>query len=76
MTGLEEHQPDYKPKAYEEYSFSELGNIISFFTKRATHRVNPDKLKKDLYDAKNYLLMMKLKLESETDQLGINFDIL
>lgn len=68
------HQPDYKPQSWEEYSFQELGNIIGFFSKRATHRAKGQKLRKDLYDAKNYLWMMEQKLRKETEKLEINFD--
>jgi len=68
------HQPDYKPKSFQEYSFQELGNIVGFFVKRAGHRANEEKLRKDLYDAKNYLAMMEIKLKAKTEELGIVFE--
>jgi len=71
---LEKHQPDYYQNSWEEYSFQELGSIVSFFAKRAIHRANEEKAKKDLYDAKNYLAMMIEKLSMECKALGINFE--
>lgn len=71
---LEIHQPDYKPKSWEEYSFQELGNIIGFFAKRATHRATDIKKVKDLYDAKNYLTMMEEKLKSASEELQVQYE--
>lgn len=71
---LKIHQPDYHPNSWEEYSFQELGDIIGFFAKRATHRANKEKLRKDLYDAKNYLYMMREKLKAVSEGLGITFE--
>lgn len=76
MERLEKHQPDYISKAYEAYTFQELGDWISLMAKRATHRANEEKKRKDVYDAKNYLVMMKEKLEKHCESLGIDFDIL
>jgi len=73
---LEKHQPDYKAKAYREYSIVELGNIIAFFVKRASHRVEIGKMTKDVYDAKNYLAMMEQKVKNKAEKLGIDFDSL
>ena len=73
---LEAHQPDYKSLSYKEYSIAELGNIIGFFVKRAGHRSNPDKQRKDLYDAKNYLAMLTEKAKNKAEKLGIDFDSL
>lgn len=71
---LEKHQPDYYQNSWEEYTFQELGNIIGFFAKRATHRAKEEKLRKDLYDAKNYLAMMEAKLKAKSESLGIIFE--
>ena len=76
MERLEKHKPDYKSKSYREYTIIELGQAINFFMRRATHRANPDKLKKDCYDAKNYLAMMQEKVKNKTEKLGIDFDSL
>jgi len=73
---LDVHQPDYLPKSYREYSLSELGGVIAFFTKRAGHRSNPDKQRKDLYDAKNYLAMLTEKVKNKAEKLSIDFDSL
>ena len=60
---LETHRSDYKDRAWEEYSFGELGNFVHLLAKRSEHRSTPEKKKKDLYDARNYLLMMDAKLK-------------
>lgn len=60
---ISEHQKDYKPEAWEAYSFAELGEWVHLLSKRAEHRENPEKRKKDLYDARNYLAMMDAKLK-------------
>lgn len=70
---LKPHQEDYKPKAYEVYSFRDLGNWVHLFAERALHRANPEKLKKDLYDAKNYLAMMESKLQERCEELDIKY---
>lgn len=59
---LQPHQKDYKSDVWQEYSFVELGWWIYLFTKRAFHRTNSKKRKKDLYDAQNYLDIMQAKL--------------
>jgi len=64
MSNLNKHQKDYKPEAWKEYTFSELGNFVHLLAKRAGHRANPVKEAKDLYDAGNYLNMMELKLSA------------
>jgi len=73
---LEKHKPDYKPKAYEAYTITQLGGIVEFFAQRASHRTNEEKKRKDLYDAKNYLWMMEQKLRKKCSDLGIDFDSL
>ena len=60
---IKPHADDYKEGSWKEYSFSELGQWVELLSKRATHRKNPEKRKKDLYDAKNYLDMMVSRLE-------------
>ena len=74
MERLEKHQPDYKPSIWKQYSLSELGNWVHNFHKRAYHRANQDKAKKDLYDAKNYLWMMEQILKDRCIELGLEFD--
>jgi hypothetical protein len=41
----------------------ELGEWVHLLCKRAEHRSNPKKRKKDLYDARNYLSFMDEKLK-------------
>jgi len=62
MSNLDKHQDDYRPEAWKEYSFLELGSFVHLLVKRAGHRNNTEKKAKDLYDAANYLNMMELKL--------------
>lgn len=57
-----QHQADYKPEVWRDYSFAELGNWVHLLTARSEHRVTPEKRFKDLEDARNYLAMMELKL--------------
>lgn len=59
---LDEHRGDYKDKAWEAYTFDELGHWIHLLTKRAEHRARTDKKEKDLTDAQNYLDIMQAKL--------------
>jgi hypothetical protein len=60
---IQNHAVDYNDRAWEQYSFEELGCFVHLLAKRAGHRFNPDKKKKDLYDARNYLSMMDAKLK-------------
>ena len=60
---LEPHEKDYKPKAWEQYTFAELGGWVHLLTTRAGHRVKGLKRDKDLLDAKNYIEMMLAKLD-------------
>lgn len=71
---LEVHQKDYKPEIWRQYTLQELGNFVHLFHKRAFHRSNIEKAKKDLYDAKNYLWMMEQKLKNSADNLGIVYE--
>lgn len=61
--GLEEHKQDYRVDAWKHYSMAELGQWVHLLCKRAGHRDNAEKRKKDLYDAENYLSMMQSKLD-------------
>ncbi len=71
---LDVHKPDYKSNSWEEYSFEELGTTVAFFSKRAGHRDNPEKLRKDLYDGKNYLTMAIEKYKRVCESFGIDFE--
>jgi len=64
---IEEHQNKYIPDIWKEYSKQELMMWVSLLSKRATHRSKEAKSKaiKDINDAKNYLLMLEIKIESE-----------
>jgi hypothetical protein len=62
-TSIEEHQKDYLPNAWEDYTIEELGQWILLLSIRATHRTSRDKALKDLDDAYNYLEMIKRQLD-------------
>ena len=61
---IEKHEQDYKPEAWEQYTFAELGQWVHLLATRAGHRDNTTKKDKDLYDAQNYLDMMQRKLDT------------
>jgi hypothetical protein len=67
---LEPHQSDYHPQAWLQYSLMELGMWVHLLAKRAEHRLDPEKQAKDLYDAQNYLSMMKAKLDELQSKAG------
>ncbi len=56
---IKDHDKDYKPEAFREYSISELGNWVALLTMRAGMRSNKEKAAKDLNDAQNYLEMIQ-----------------
>jgi len=58
MKELEKHEKDYKKDAWQTYSEVELQWWVSLLRKRASHRSNPEKKAKDLYDADNYQKML------------------
>lgn len=60
---IEKHQKDYKPEAWKAYSLGELGMWVHLLRKRAEHRTDKVKKEKDLYDAGNYLWMLKQKIK-------------
>jgi hypothetical protein len=60
---IKKHESDYKARAWDQYTLAELGNWVHLLATRATHRDNPEKRAKDLYDAQNYLDMMQSKLD-------------
>lgn len=61
---IEKHDGDYKPLAWEAYTLAELGQWVHLLATRSQHRDNADKRAKDLYDARNYLDMMRAKLDA------------
>jgi hypothetical protein len=61
---LKPHRNDYKDGAWRFYKMSELGQWVHLLYMRAGHRTDPVKRAKDLYDAENYLGMMRAKLDA------------
>lgn len=62
---LQPHEKSYKTQAWANYTISELGDWIHLLVKRNRHRSDPEKRKKDLYDARNYWLMIGKMLDAE-----------
>jgi hypothetical protein len=58
------HSPDYRAGSWRSYSICELGWFVHLLAKRAQHRENPEKKRKDLYDAQNYLNIIQAKLDA------------
>jgi hypothetical protein len=61
---IKEHQPNYKPDAWKTYTISELGDWVHLFLKRAKHRTDKAKARKDVMDAQNYLNMMQSEVDA------------
>lgn len=72
---LLEHNHKYKKNAYDNYNFQELYFLVHNFIVKSTHRseVYPEKIKKDLTDAENYLYMYYNKITTENGN-GIIFN--
>jgi hypothetical protein len=60
---IKTHESDYKPQAWEQYTLAELGMWVHLLATRAGQRADPEKRRKDLYDARNYLEMMRARLD-------------
>jgi len=55
---LNQHQHKFKPEAWRGYSTEELEWWSKLLRKRATHRTDEAKIRKDIRDAENYELML------------------
>lgn len=64
-----EHQAKYHTNSWQAYTLQELGMWVHLFAKRAAHRTQLEKKKKDLTDAQNYLDMMQSHLDALQDDL-------
>jgi len=73
--GIAEHEKDYKPMIWENWTLQEMGNAVHFYAKRAGMRSNKEKAEKDLHDAQNYLELMKKKLDLITGDLAVNIEM-
>jgi hypothetical protein len=58
-SSIASYEHKYKADAWNHYSIGELGGIVAFFVKRASHRTDRVERDKDLTDAQNYLDMMQ-----------------
>jgi hypothetical protein len=68
---IQPHQKDYHANAWDQYSLQELGHWVHLLAKRALHRSNREKAKKDIYDARNYLQMMQAKLTAAEVEIDV-----
>lgn len=66
---IKEHASDYKNRAWEDYDFDELGHWVHLLAKRACHRSDKERCRKDLTDAQNYLNIMQANLDYQKRQL-------
>ena len=66
---IKEHSPRFYDNAWENYSLQELGSWVHLFVKRAYHRREKDKIRKDLTDAENYLQMMQSHINEAKETL-------
>lgn len=64
-----DHENDFGKDAWKDYTLEELGQWIALLTKRASHRSNPDKSKKDIVDAQNYLEMLNEAVKNASDEI-------
>ncbi len=62
------HDADYKPAAWEAYTFAELGQWVHLLATRSLHRSDVVKARKDWQDAQNYLDMLQAKLNVVRDR--------
>jgi len=59
--------PDYQENAWLQYTIAELGSWVSLLIKRAFHRHDQKKRAKDIFDAAQYLKMMKAHVDSAAE---------
>ncbi len=68
---LQSHAKEYDDHSWKDYTMEELGHAVALFTKRSQHRSNPKKMAKDLYDASNYLAMMRAHIDQYILDMGV-----
>ena len=61
---IQDHAKDYNRDAWQQYTLQELGMWVHLLVQRAQMRKAKGKMKKDLYDAQNYLDMMQEHIEA------------
>lgn len=61
------HSTDYKDSSWRNYSIPELADFVHLLVKRANHRASKEKALKDIYDARNYLAMIKPHIDEMED---------
>jgi hypothetical protein len=58
---LGQHQSDFLPDAWDDYTETELLTFAYLLAKRGTHRLNILKANKDFEDARNYMTFLQEK---------------
>ena len=69
MREITDHQKDYKPAIWMQYTHEELTQWVRLLVKRSQHRMSKKKALKDLDDAKNYLWMLTEKTKQGTGSM-------
>jgi len=73
-TEILKHSSKFKDKSWKNYSYEELAQWINLLSKRASHRTDIDKCRKDLEDANNYLAMLNGKFFEEGTNIEKSFE--
>lgn len=66
---IKEHQKKYKEGIWRTYTLHELGMWVHLFVRRALHRADKIKARKDITDAQNYLNMMQSYIDTVRKQV-------
>lgn len=64
----------FKDGSWRNYSYEELAQWVQLLTKRASHRMDFNRAEKDLYDANNYLEMLKAKFDEDAEKIENSFE--
>ena len=64
------HRAEFEEQSWREYTLEQLGQWVSLLVMRSTHRTQPAKKAKDLYDANNYALMMLAHIDAHAADMG------
>jgi hypothetical protein len=60
--------PTYQPGSWADYEAWELGNFAHLFMRRAEHRSDDEKARKDLFDAEQYAHMLVEMVRDRIEQ--------
>ena len=68
-TSIRENESEFVSGSWRKYSITELGNWVHLLVKRATHRMDAKKARKDLKDAQSYLDIMQAHIDAANRQV-------